>query len=97
VVDGKGGHQPLTQGRHISVILAEEKVGRRSGNGNLVVDGKGGHQPLTQGRHFSVILADEKRGVLEKEFEVATIVIMKKEIGLAVSIHLRAIFVGCIS
>ncbi len=29
MVDGKGGHQPLTQGRHISVILAEEKVGRR--------------------------------------------------------------------
>ncbi len=29
MVDGKGGHQPLTQGRHISVILAEEeKVGR---------------------------------------------------------------------
>ncbi len=29
MVDWKGGHQPLTQGRHISVILAEEKVGRR--------------------------------------------------------------------
>jgi hypothetical protein len=28
VVDGKGGHQPLSQGRHFSVILAEEKVGR---------------------------------------------------------------------
>ncbi len=29
MVDGKGGHQPLTQGLHFSVILAEEKVGRR--------------------------------------------------------------------
>jgi hypothetical protein len=29
MVDGKGGHKPLTQGRYISVILAEEKVGRR--------------------------------------------------------------------
>ncbi len=61
MVDGKGGHQPLTQGRHISVILAEEKVGRRSGNGNLVVDGKGGHQPLTQGKYISVILAEEEQ------------------------------------
>ncbi len=29
MVDGKGGHQPLKQGRDISVILAEEKVGRK--------------------------------------------------------------------
>ncbi len=31
MVDGKGGHQPLTQGRHFSEILAEEIEGGEEG------------------------------------------------------------------
>ncbi len=29
MVDGIGGHLPLTQGRHFSVIFTDNKVGKR--------------------------------------------------------------------
>ncbi len=62
MADGKGGHQPLTQGRHISVILAEEeKVERREWRWQPSGGWETDHQPLMQGRHISVIQAEEEQ------------------------------------